>query len=520
LKKIVVLFSLMLFFSCTQMKFAKDKFTLYVHMSSEPGSLNPIVSNEGATSTINKYIYETLLDRDYDTLKLKPQLAKSWKISKDKLHFIFYLKRGVLWSDGKEFTADDVVYSYNIMKSPKTASASQKVYYLDVKSVKKLGKYVVEFTYAKPYFIALENCGGLSIVPKHIFDNGTDFNTHKNNRFPIGTGPFKFQKWDTGKKIVLVQNKLYRNKLPEIKRIIYKFVPESNVALQMLKKGNLDVMGIRSIQWVRQTNSKKFLNHFYKFKYYLPYYSYIGWNARRKYFKDRRVRIALTHLINRKAILNKLLFGLGKIVTGNFYINSINYNKKIKPYEFNPQKGIELLKEAGWKDSDNDGILDRNGVKFSFVFTIPSGRAFAERLATILKEDFSKVGIQMDINKYEWAVFVQKIKKHDFDAVTLAWGLGYSADPYQLWHSSQIDKGDNFCGFSNSEADTIIVRARKKFDDEKRAVMYRRFHEIIHYEEPYTFLYCTPALVLVSKRFMGVKVHNRGLNYLEWKIRR
>ncbi|HOM88930.1 MAG TPA: peptide-binding protein, partial [Spirochaetota bacterium] len=134
------------------------------------------------------------------------------------------------------------------------------------------------------------------------------------------------------------------------------------------------------------------------------------------------------------------------------------------------------------------------------------------------KEDFAKVGIQMDINRYEWSVFVNKIDKRDFDAVTLGWSLSWEGDPYQLWHSSEVKAGSNFCYFINREADEIIEKARKEFDVNKRIALYRRFHEIIHDEQPYTFLYCTPALVAVSKRFTNVIVHKRGLNYVEWKV--
>ncbi len=506
--------------ACKASSSVKDPSSLYVHLQGEPDTLNPITATDAYATSINGYIYETLLDRDYDTLELTPMLAKRWTISQDKLRYKFFLKKGVKWSDGKEFTADDVVYSFRALKDPKTASAPLKVYYIDVVSAKKLGKYIVEFTYNKPYFLALEICGEMPIVPKHIFDNGTDFNTHRNNRSPVGTGPYKFDKWDTGKKIVLSVNQNYRGPEPEIKKIVYKLVPEINVALQMLKKGDLDVLSVRDIQWVRQTNSEKFVNNFYKLKYYLPNYSYIGWNARTDFFKDRKTRLAMTHLINREEILNKLNFGLGKIVTGNFYIFDKNYNHNIKPWPYNPERGKELLKEAGWADTDNDGILDRNGKKFSFTFTISSGSKFAERLTTILKEDLSKVGIEMNINRYEWAVFVKKLQERDFDAVTLGWSLGYSSDPYQLWHSSQVKDGSNYCYFINKEADSIIVNARKEFNEKKRVKMYHRFHEIIHYEQPYTFLFCSPALVVVSKRFDNVITHVRGLNISEWRIKK
>jgi peptide/nickel transport system substrate-binding protein len=498
-----------------------DPYTLYIDMGAEPGTLNPVTATDSYAHAINLRISEYLVDRDYDTLEVKPQLAERWDISPDKLKFRFYLKKGVTWSDGVEFTADDVVYSYQKIKDPKVASAQLKVYYIDIKSCRKIDRYTVEFVYTRPYYLALIFCGGMPIVAKHIFDTGTDFNTHKNNRHPIGTGPYRFESWSTGKNITLVANERYRGKKPEIRKVIYKFISEPSVALQMLKKGEIDVMGVREIEWVRQTNSQKFSEHFYKLKYYLPTFSYIGWNQNRVFFKDRKVRMAMTHLVNRKEILDKLLFGLGEIVTGPFYIFGDANNKNIKPWPYDPERARQLLKEAGWIDHDGDGIIDKDGIKFSFTFMLSSGGKFGERLASILKEDFSKVGIEMNINRYEWAVFLDKIQSRNFDATSLGWSdPDFQDDPYQIWHSSQIKGGSNYVGFSNREADLIIEKARMEFDDNKRNRMYHRFHEILHNEQPYTFLYTTPALAVVSKRFTDVKVHTRGMYFIEWKVRK
>ena len=499
---------------------ARDPYTLCVHMGAEPGTLNPITATDAYAAAINLRIYETLVDRDYDTLAIIPQLADHWDITPDRLRFRFHLKKGVLWSDGVEFSADDVIYSYNKIKDPKTACAHLKVYYLDIKSCTKLDRYTVEFRYSRPYYLALIFCGGMPIVPKHIFDDGTDFNTHRNNRLPVGTGPYTFGGWDTGKSITLVRNERYWGKKPEIRKVVYRLISEPSVALQMLKKGEIDVMGVREIEWVRQTNSAKFNENFYKLKYYLSSFSYIGWNEGSEFFRDRRVRLAMTLLVDRKQILDKLLFGLGEIVTGPFYIFGPSYNHALKPWPHDPARAKQLLAEAGWADHDGDGILDKNGKKFSFTFTISSGSKFAERLASILKEDLSKAGIEMNINRFEWAVFIAKIQKRDFDATSLGWSdPDFQDDPYQIWHSSQIKGGSNYIGFNNPEADRIIETARKEFDEKKRIALYHRFHEILHYEQPYTFLYTTPALAVVSKRFSNVKVHKKGMNFLEWKVR-
>ena len=497
----------------------KDPAAVYLHLGAEPATLNPILATDAYASAINQHIYESLVDLDYDTLEPKPQLAERWEILDRGMRYRFYLKRGVRWSDGVPFTADDVVYSYNRIKDPKVACAHLKVYYIDIKSCVKINSHTVEFTYARPYYLALNFCGGMPIVPKHVFGDGTDFNTHRNNRFPVGTGPFVFEKWDTGKSITLTRNERFHGAKPRISKLVYKIVMEPSVALQMLKKGDIDAMDVRVIEWVRQTGSDKFKRRFYKLMYYQPIFSYIGWNAASPLFSDRRVRVAMTMLINRKEILDKLLFGIGKPVTGPFYVFGKSYNHEIKEYPYDPEAAKQLLREAGWIDRDHDGVLDKDGKKFSFVFTIPSASKFGERLGTIMKEDLAKIGIEMTINRFEWAVFLQKIQSRNFDATTLRWAGGFDEDPYQVWHSSQIRGGSNFVGFRNAEADRIIEQARMEFNETKRIAMYRRFHAILHREQPYTFLYTTPNLVVVSKRFDNVVVHKRGLNILEWRLR-
>jgi peptide/nickel transport system substrate-binding protein len=488
-------------------------------LSAEPTTLNPITATDVYESIVNGYIYETLIERDKESLKLKPLLAYKWVVSKDKLKYTFYIRKGIKWHDGEELTADDVIFSFQKIKDPKVDAPHLRNYYKDVEKVEKIDKYTVKFTYKKPYFLALEFCGGMPIVPKHIFEKG-DFNTHPNNRHPIGTGPYIFEKWETGREIVLKRNPNYWKKKPNIKKIIFKIITDDTVALQLLKREDLDLTGLRPIQFVRQTESKKFKKRFKKLKFYTPNYYYIGWNLRKPYFKDRRVREALTHLIDRETILNNILFGLGKITTGPFYYFSDAYDKDIKPYEYNPEKAKELLKEAGWIDSNNDGILDKDGIDFKFTFLISSASKFAEQLGIIIKEEFKKVGIIVEIKKLEWATFIQQIDERKFDAVTLGWSMGVEQDPYQIWHSSQAEQGSNFVGFKNKRVDELIEKARTEFNPEKRNKMFKEIHRIIHYEQPYTFLFCSMGLVALHKRFQNTKVYNirPGFDITDWYV--
>ncbi|MGH7799551.1 MAG: peptide-binding protein [Thermodesulfobacteriota bacterium] len=491
---------------------------LIYHIGAEPATLNPIIATDAYQSIVNAgNIYETLVKRDNETLEIVPLLADRWEISEDKLVYTFFIKKGIKWQDGVPFTSHDVVFSYEKIMDPKVDAPHLRNYYQDIKRVEALDDSTVRFTYARPYFLALEFCGGMDIVPKHIFEKG-DFNTNPAGRHPIGTGPYKFIKWDTGKEIALGRNESYWGKKPNMKRIVFKIITDPTVTLQVLKRGEIDFSGLTPIQWSRQTSSERFKKHFEKLSYFTPNYSFIGWNTDTPFFKDKRVRTAMTYLVNRKLILEKILYNLGEVVTNPFYINSPEYDKSIKPYPYDPLKAKQLLDQAGWVDHDGDGIRDKEGVKFGFEFLLPSGSVTGEQISTILKEELKKVGIKMNIRRLEWAVFTKQLDERKFDAVTLSWAMGVESDPYQIWHSSQAERGSNFVGFKNKEADQLIEKARTEFNRKKRIELYRRFTEIVYQDQPYTFLFCRKSTVALQRRFKGVKVHPLGLDPLEWFV--
>ena len=515
------LFFLMAFFSqACSLERPVPPDTIRYHLPAEPATLNSIIAQDGYASEINSFIFDRLVDINPDTLKYKPKIAKRWEISEDKKTYVFYLREDVTWHDGHPLTADDVVFSYKSIMDPNVDSMVLKVYYKDIKEVRKIDDYTVQFIYADIYFKGFEVCALIDILPKHILEKVKNLDQAPFSRAPLGSGPYRFESWKTGKEIVLVRNENYWDKKPEIRRIQFKIVHDSTIALQVLKKGLLDYSSLRIIQWVKQTDTPKFRQMFSKLLYPGRIYDYIAWNQKNPIFKEKKVRQAMTMLVNRDMIRKKLMFGLGRIMTGPFFPYSKQYNSKIQPLLYDPETAKRLLEEVGWRDTDGDGILDKGGKKFEFEFLFSAGSKIADRYATILKEDLKKVGILMDISRLEWAAFMDRLNTRKFDAVSLAWSIPLEGDPYQVWHSSQVEvKGSsNFISFSNERADELMEAARVEFDPEKRNALYHEFQNILDDEQPYTFLFNTPNLVAVSKRFTNVKIHRLGLDLLEWKI--
>ncbi|MBF0492411.1 MAG: peptide-binding protein [Deltaproteobacteria bacterium] len=511
--------------SCSSFKAPKDPNILVVHMAADPTNLNLLISNDFASSMVNGYIYESLIARDNETLEWIPRLASAWEVSKDGMQYTFHLKEGIQWHDGLPLTVEDILYSFKKIQEPNPETLHLSNYYKDISKLEKLDKNTVRFTYAKPYFKALEFCGGLPIIPQHIYDDGQDFNTHSANRKPIGTGPFQFERWDAGKQIVLKRNEDYwdKSRFPQIKGIVFKVITDDAVALMALKKDLIDLMNVSPIQWMKQTNSPDFNARFVKHHYDAPVYYYVGWNLRRPQFNDKKVRQALTMLSNRQAIVDKLIYGLAKVISGPFFFQSDSYNKKVEPLPYDPEAAAKLLDEAGWTDHDGDGIRDKDGVKLEFQLLVRTGNRTHEYVASILKEDFTKAGIKMEIIPMERSILFHRAQTWDFDAVIMGWSSSFDDDPYQVWHSSQIEneqhqKGSNFVGYKNEEVDEILEKARSTFDKEKRSALYQRFHEIVAEDQPYTFLYANPTLLVRSARFKNVKIYKGGEDVLEWKL--
>jgi peptide/nickel transport system substrate-binding protein len=498
----------------------RDPGVLVREISLDPPFINPILETDVDVRKVSATIFETLLSSDNQTLKPIPWLAHRWEVSPDGLIYTFHMRDDVKWSDGVPLTSADVVYSYGRIMDPKIDAASLRNYYNDIEKVEALDEHTVRFRFVRPYFLALDFCGGMPIIPKHIFDNGEDFNSHPANHKPVGTGPFMLKHWEAGKYLLVERNPHYwhHEREPKIKGMQFLIIPEQNTSFQMLKKGGMDLMeSMRPIQWVRQTGSAKFKERFEKYKYFSPGLSYIGWNNVRPFFSDKRVRQALSMLLNRQKIVEKISFGQAQLVSGPNYYFGPAYDRAIAPYPFDPQKAKQLLDESGWTDHDGDGIRDKEGAPFRFSFLYASGSVAGERIGSILREELANVGIQMELRPMEYSALKKQIIDRNFDALAMGWGGGtVETDNYQLFHSSQIAQGSNHIGFNNPQADRLMTQIRSEVNPEKRYALQYELHALLHDEEPYTFMHMLASLAAVDRRFTDVVAYPLGFDLNEW----
>ena len=492
-------------------------------LKAEPRTLNPI-SVEGdiyMRYVTTGSVFERLLEYDFDEVKLEPWLAESYEVSDDGLEISVKLRDDVYFSDGVPITTEDILFTYETIKNPGVDAADIRNFYDNFKEVVKVDDRVVKFIFYEPYWKTFEAVGLFEVLPKHIyeFDDPAEFNNRRSN--PVGSGPYIFEKWDVGSGIVLRRNENYWGHKPKLAKIVFRFITNDVAALQALRANEVDVLIPTPEQFSEMSVDEKFSKDFRCFAYWtpgVPFY-FFAWSERTPYFKDRLVRLAMTHIVDRETIVNHLLKGNAKIVTGPFYIYGGQCDPNVEPWLYDLEKARQLLDEAGWVDSDKDGVRDKDGIAFRFRYSYPAGALIYEQLAKLIKDEAAKVGVDVVADPYEWSVFIERLNNREFEAATLGLGGTVETDPYTHFHSSQIaGRGNNFVGFNNPEADAIIDEARRAMDENKRYPLYHRFHRLLHEEQPYTFLFTRPAFRFIDKRFENVIIHKLGLNEYEWYV--
>jgi len=480
--------------------------------------LVPILASDSASAEVCGMIFDGLVKYDKD-INLVGDLAQSWEIKEDGLVIIFHLRKGVTWHDGHPFTSRDVEFTFQKLIDPNVRTPYGGDFER-VKSLEVIDDYTIRLTYKEPFAPGLASWG-MSIMPKHILENA-DLNTASFSRNPIGTGPYKFKTWKTQEKIELEANPDYFQHRPYIDRYIYRVIPDESTIFLELQTQGLDSAGLTPLQYTRQTDTAFFNKHYRKFRLPSFSYTYLGYNLHNRKFMDKRIRQALNYAVDKTEIIRMVLMGLGRPSSGPFVPESWAYNKDVEPAAFDPLKAKELLKEAGWQDTDGDGWLDKDKEKFEFTIITNQGNEERAKVAQVIQRRLKDIGINVKIKIVEWSVFLTEfIDKRNFEAVLLGWSLGREPDNYDIWHSSKTKEGEfNFIGYKNEEVDRLLTEARRTFDQEKRKACYREIHRIIYQEQPYMFLYVPDSLSALHSRFQGVKLEPIGIgyNFIDWWV--
>jgi len=552
-------------------------------ISVEPRVLHSWLDNSAVTSTILGYVQESLLGMDSETWEDIPALAERWIVEdvvelldgglvrggvekndrevviklangtrktfdaddvgdvRLSTSFTFYLRKGVVFHNGMPFSAEDVAFSFQVLKNPYSGIPHLANYYEDLESCEILDNYTVRLTYGRQYWRALNFAGGFGIMCKKLWDPdglldkdpkafGAVFQENLDLlKKPVGTGPYCFKEWKKGVEIVLKRNPEYYNseKSPAwLNTIRFRIITDETAALQSLKSEQVDFLpGVEPEKWLNMQKDEAYQGKFCYVETLYPAYGYIGWNLRRPMFSDVRVRWALAlGAFDMDRFIDEVLQGRAMRVTHNQFVYGRAGHKGLQPVPFMPDTARELLKDAGWWDHNGNGIIDKDGLEFSFTLFMPQSSQTAPqvRMATQIQENLSRLGIKMEQQMLEWGLLLEQLNNHDFDAVRIGWAFGSppdEGDAYQIWHSSQaVKQGSNHVGFVHEQMDRLIETSRQTLDLEKRLSLQNQISEIIYREQPYLFLYTSQTFSIYRAGYRNVKFYlpRPGFDLSEW----
>ena len=494
----------------------------------EPDSLNPLLSGAGMTRWIVLHnVVETLLRRDpyaEGPGRFLPSLAKSWEMDESQTTYTFRLRKDALWHDGKPFTSRDVAKTFEKIADPRVSAGSLGPLYRHLETVETPDEHTVRFKWKHPYFLALDTIASTPVQPAHILEHldGRSYNeaaANPLNRAPLGTGPFKFLRWDAGSRIVLERNEDWWGNGPWLDQVIYRIVPDHSVARQLAQQRELDVWdAVQPHMWIRMNEEPRLGRYYHRVRYDDAAYVFIGWNSRRPQLSDPSVRRALSMLFDRDALIDGIQHGLVRPATCHFYFASNDCDSSITPLPHDPAQALAKLSEAGWKDTTGDGFLDREDVRLQIDVMIYPASEVSERVSTTMLEEFKRAGIDVRIQEIDWPALVRRLRTGEFDATVLMWNTGPISDPVPYWHSGARLDGANYFGFKSTRADTLMEEARRKLDDESRQELFRELGALLYEKQPVTFLYHPSRLALVSKRLRGVRPSLEWWQPRDWWI--
>ncbi len=549
----------------------KKETTVSMRIRVEPEVLNPILTTLGPALEICNYLFLTIMEHDPFTLELSPILVKTRPVIEEIKEgeragwtsYTYEILEEAVWEDGSPVTGHDYLFALKVIYNPHVGSGPYRDVFGLIKAVEvdpdNPKRYTV-FTNEK--YMKAEYATGYFIYPQYKYDPekvmdqyslndlrnpdmaeqlkndetlksfGEVFNSPKfsrNKDFIEGCGPYKLEEWVDGERIVLVKKENWWgdkliDKYPQLtahpKRLVFKPIPDATTALTLMKNQELDVITKMPEAQFLEFGKTDIAKEFFDLKtpplFLISFYAF---NTKNPKLSDKRVRRALAHLMDIDEILESVKMGFAEPIIGPFHPLRSYYHKGLKPIKLDIEKAKKMLAEAGWKDSNNNGtvdkVIDGELIEMEIEVLITPNNKTSTSIALIYQNEAKKAGVKINIVEKDNAALTAQIRAREFDIFVRGKGGDIAGDdPKQYWHtSSDTPRGYNRFGFGNAETDQLINDIRTELDEEKRLAMFLKFQEIIYEEQPAIFLYTTLDKMAIHKRLKNVETTLRSPGY-------
>jgi peptide/nickel transport system substrate-binding protein len=519
---------------------------IVIGISADVQTFNSLFAFSYEESVIADLLYPGLLDfrwnSDRGELDIYPMIAESWQWSDDSSYIKFFLRDDIFWSDGEKLTSADVIFSYDVYSDPEVQSrlfGTFDCFYTDENGKIDMGKTFnvtssneFEIHFSENSIVDLVEVS-VPIIPEHIYSNISkdQLGSDEVNFDPVSSGAFKFIKWDRNQTIILeADSNSFLFTSGQAAELIFKVVPDYTSRILQLKKGDIDLLELVKVEDMEDLKAE---NNLSVTNLVGREYDYIGWNnidpksfsagmiKPHKLFGSSNVRKALTMAIDRKSILNEYLLNQGELaISPVSRIFKLAFNDKVIPYEYDPVEAKKLLVQEGWKDENKNGILEKDNQEFKFKIYYPVGNPLREYAAVVIKNNLKAVGIEVTAEKMELGTFIDNLYDRQLDSWMAAWGVPIPLELKPYWYSDPNIGVLNFACYGNSEADEILDQLDARISNERKNEIVKKFQEVIHQDEPVSFLYWTPNIIVFNNRLKNLNVTPYGVlaHCWEWTL--
>ncbi|MEW5802739.1 MAG: ABC transporter substrate-binding protein [bacterium] len=489
--------------------------TLTIGEFIRPQTLNPVLEVTGVSAHLVNLIFDSLV-RIGEKGEILPHLAVSWEMKGGGREWVFYLRKGVRFHDGRQLSADDVKFTLDLVRDPALGSGYARSL-SQIAKVEVRDSYTIGISLTEPS-VSLPHEINIGILPRHLLE-GENIRASSFNYHPVGTGPFQFVRWSRDE-VEFAANLNYFLGRPYLDHVVVKSFKNQYLVSANLMRGEIDAFPFLA------SSSYEVIKKIPSFRVYptlRPFYYLIAFNLSNPLFQDRRVRQALNYAIDKENIVKRALKGRGIAASGTIFPSSWAFDDRIEPFPYDPCKAMELLKEAGWQDSDGDHVLDKNNQPFTFDLYLVEGHDELETSSLIVMEQLANIGVMASVKKVSLEVLIREhLFFREFGAVFIYIYAGSDPDKsYNFWHSSSNKAGLNFFSYANPRVDHLLDQGRRTLDQEKRKRIYGQLQEEMKEDPPGIFLFWKENLLCVHKRFCGITVSpfQGGLNSIrEWYI--
>ena len=480
-------------------------------------SFNPVTNTASTVQDIERYMLFTPLIQFDQKLQPQPYLAESWTMDGDT-GVTMKLRRDVKWHDGKPLTAEDVKFTFDLAKNPKaTSGLVGSVYLTQVKSATVVDPYTIRFAFTNPHAQSLEDFWW-SPVPKHILGNVApeQLTQHPFNQKPVGSGPFKLGDFRPNQSLALEANTAFPASMggrPKLDRVVFRMIPEATTLVTELLNGTADVIGWtllpdQAAQVKSQQGNGFRLSSFPSREFY-----YVGWNTGREPFTDANVRRALGMAINKQQMIQGLLRGFGQPAHGVIPPWSPMHTDLSAGDRFDPNAAKQILAQAGWRDTNGDGIVEKNGKPLRFTILTNSENRLRQDIAAFVQQQLKAVGADAQVRTIEFQTMLQQHKAREYDAVISGWVLDtFRVDPVPLFSCAEAQKkgSANRTGYCNPQVDQVMERGMRASDDAAAKQEWTRFSQLIQQDQPLTTLFWIDDMAGIGRRIQNVEMDPRS----------